>query len=51
MTDARPIDPVDTGVTEGPSSPSPAAVTAVIPFLPPPPTTQPEETPQSTVHE
>ena len=49
MTDARPIDPVDTGVTEGPSIPSPAAVTAVILFLPPPPTTQPEETPQSTV--
>ena len=49
MTDVRPIDPVDTGVTEGPSIPSLAAVTAVIPFLPPPPTTQPEETPQSTV--
>ena len=49
MTDARPIDLVDTGVTEGPSILSPAAVTAVIPFLPPPPTTQPEEIPQSTV--
>ena len=48
MTDARPIDPVDTGVTEGPSNPSLAEVTAVIPFLPPPPTTQLEETPQST---
>ena len=45
MTDARPIDPVDIRVIEGPSIPSPAAVTAVIPFLPPPPTTQPEETP------
>ena len=49
MTDARPIDPVDTTVTKGPSIPSPAAVKAVIPFLPPPPTTQPEETPQSTI--
>ena len=49
MTNARPIDPVDTGVIEGPSIPSPAVVTAVIPFLPPPPTTQPEETPQSTI--
>ena len=49
MTNARPIDPVDTGVTEGPSIPSLAAVTAVILFLAPPPTTQPEETPQSTV--
>ena len=49
MTDVRPIDPMDTGVTEGPSNPSHAGVTAVIPFLPPPPTTQPEETPQSTV--
>ena len=49
MTNAKPIDPVDTGVTEGPSIPSPVAVTVVIPFLPPPPTTQPEETPQSTV--
>ena len=48
MTDARPIHPVDTGVTEGPSIPSPIAVTAVIPFLAPPPTTQLEETPQST---
>ena len=49
MTDARPIDPVDTGVTKGPSNPGPAGVTAVILFLPPLPTTQPEETPQSTV--
>ena len=49
MTDARPIDPVDTGIIEGPSNPSPIGVTAVIPFLPPPPTTQLEETPQSTV--
>ena len=48
MIDARPIHPVDTGVTEGPSIPSPAAVTAVIPFLAPPPTTQPEETLQFT---
>ena len=48
MTDARPIHPVDIGVTEGPSIPSPAAVTAIIPFLAPPPTTQPKETPQST---
>ena len=39
MTDARPIDSVDTGVTEGPSNPRHAGVTAVIPFLPPPPTT------------
>ena len=49
MTDMRPIDPMDTGVTEGPSNPSHAGVTAVIAFLPPSPTTQPEETPQSTV--
>ena len=48
MTDARPIDPVDTGITEGPSNPSPAGVIAVILFLPPPPTTQPKETPQPT---
>ena len=49
ITDARPIDPVDTRVREGPSNLGPAGVTAVIPFLPPPPTTQPEETPQSTI--
>ena len=49
MTDARSTDPVDTGVTERTSIPSPAGVTAVIPFLAPPPTTQPKETPQSTV--
>ena len=49
MTDARPIDPVDTGVTEEHSNPSPAGVTTVVPFVPPPPTTQPEETPQSSV--
>ena len=49
MTDARPIDPVDTRVTERPSNPGPAGVTTVIPFLPPPPTTEPEETPQSSV--
>ena len=49
MTDVRLIDPMDTGVTEGPSNLRHARVTAVIPFLPPPPTTQPEETPQSTV--
>ena len=48
MTDATSTNPVDTGVTEGTSIPSPAADTAVIPFLAPPPTTQPEETPQST---
>ena len=49
MTDVRPIDPMDTGVTEGPSNSSLAGVIAVIPFLPPPPTIQPEETPQSTI--
>ena len=49
MTDVRPIDPMDIGVIEGPSNLSHAGVTAVIPFLPPPPTTQPEETPQSIV--
>ena len=49
MTDVRPIDPMDTGVIEGPSNLRHAGVTTVIPFLPPPPTTQPEETPQSTV--
>ena len=45
MSDVRPIDPMDTGVTEGPSNLSHAGVTGVIPFLLPPPTTQPEETP------
>ena len=49
MIDARTIDPMDTGVTKGPSNLSPAGVTAVIPFIPTPPTTQLEETPQSTV--
>ena len=49
MTDARLADPVDTGVTEKPSNPSPAGVTAVVPFILPPPTTQPEETFQSSV--
>ena len=49
MTDARPIDSVDTGVTEGPCNPNPAGITVVIPFIPTPPTTQPKETPQSTV--
>ena len=49
MTDVRPIDPMDTKVTEGPSNPSHAGVIAVIPFLPPPPTTQSEETPRSTI--
>ena len=45
MTDARPTNPVDTGVTEKPSNSSPAIVTAIVPFISPPPTTQPEETP------
>ena len=49
MTDVRPVDLVDTGVTEEPSNPSPARVTAVVPFIPPSPTTQPEEIPQSTL--
>ena len=49
MIDVRPIDPMDTGVTEEPSNPSHAGVIAVIAFLPPSPTTQPEETPLSTV--
>ena len=49
MTDARPIDLMDTGVTEGPYNPRPAGVTAVVPFISTPPTTQPEETPQSTI--
>ena len=49
MTDARPADPVDIGVREEPSNPSPARVIAVVPFIPPPPTAQPEETPQSTL--
>ena len=38
MTDARPADQVDIGVTEEPSNPSPAGVIAVVPFFPPPPT-------------
>ena len=49
MTDVRPIDPMDTRVTDGPSNPSHAGVKVVIPFLPPSPTTQPKETPQSIV--
>ena len=49
ITDARPADLVDIGVTEEPSNPSPAGVRAVVPFIPPPPTTQPEEIPQSTL--
>ena len=49
MTDARPVDPVDTGVTEEPFNPSPARVIAVVPFIPLLPTTEPEETPQSTL--
>ena len=48
MIDAKPVDPVDTRVTEEPSNPSPARVTAVVPFISPP-TIQPEETPQSTL--
>ena len=49
MIDARPADLLDTGVIEEPSNPSPAGVTAVVLFIPPPPTTQPKETPQSTL--
>ena len=49
MTDASPVDLVDTKVTEEPSNLSPVGVIAIIPFIPTPPTTQPEETPQSTV--
>ena len=49
MIDARPIDLVDTEVTEEPSNPSPLRVTAVVPFIPAPATTQPEETLQSTL--
>ena len=49
MTDARPIDPVDTRVIEEPSNLSPAGVRPIIPFIPTPPTYQLEETPQSTV--
>ena len=49
MSDARPANLVDTGVTEEPSNPSPLRVTAVVPFIPPPTTTQPEEIPQSTL--
>ena len=49
MTDVRPTDLVDIGVTEEPSNPSPTGVTAVVSFIPPPPTTQPEEIPQSTL--
>ena len=49
MTNAMPIDPVDTEITEEPSNPSPAGVTTVVPFIRPPPTTQPKETPQSSV--
>ena len=49
MTNARPANPVDTRVTKEPSNPSPLRVTTIVPFIPPPPTTQLEETPQSTL--
>ena len=49
MTDASPVDPVDIGVTEEPSNLSLVGVIAIISFIPPLLTTQPEETPQSTV--
>ena len=49
MIDARAADPVDNMITEEPSNPSPLRVTAVVPFIPPAATTQPEETPQSTL--
>ena len=49
MTDARPTNPVDTGVIEEPPNLSPVGVTAIVPFITPPPTTQPEETPKSTL--
>ena len=49
MIDARPADLVDTGVIEEPSNPSPGRVIAGVSFIPPPPTTQPEKTLQSTL--
>ena len=49
MTDPRLADPVDTRVIEESSNPSPAGVTAVVPFILPPPTTQPKKIPQSTL--
>ena len=49
MTDARLVDPVDSMITEEPFHQSPLRVTIVVPFIPPPATTQPEETPQSTL--
>ena len=44
MTEASPADSVDSGVTEEPSNPSPLRVIAVVPFILPSATTQPEET-------
>ena len=49
MTNARRADPVDSMIIEEPSNPSPLRITVVVPFIPPPATTQPEETPQSTL--
>ena len=39
MTDVRPADPMDTGVPNESSNPSPLRVIAVVHFIPPPPTT------------
>ena len=49
MTEANPVDTIDPMITNEPSHQSPLRVTAVVPFNPPPTSTQPEKTPQSTL--
>ena len=49
MTKANPVDPVDPMVIEEPFDQSPLRVTAVVPFNLPLSSTQPEETPRSTL--
>ena len=49
MTEVSLTDPMDSMIREKPSHQSPLRVTAVVPFNPPPASTQPEETLQSTL--
>ena len=49
MTKASPADPMDSMITEEPSHQSPLRVTAVVPFNPLPTSTEPKETPLSTL--
>ena len=45
MTEANPTYPMDPMISEEPSHQSPLRVIAVVPFNPPPVSTQPEEIP------